>query len=153
MISRRSILAFLGLAPAAVAAPLSDLSIGGNVHTRLFPRPNEWNLPPHLQKLVRCFNPRFGDLGRATQIQSLEEIIQIKNQLKDYGFEPFLVPGLSGPGAQFLPLYAANGAPAYGVWYGFVREHAGKHEAIAFETTPEEVKNAGFQTLNEAINS
>lgn len=164
MITRRSIMAFLGLAPAipVFAKPMiSDdvLPLLGNFRsmmrsvTEVRPDLSDRDLPAHLKKLTREFNPRLGDLGRAAKIQSLEEIIQIKNEIKLYGFEPYLVPGLVGPASQFLPIYAASGAPAYGVWFGFVRDHAGKHEAISFETTPAEVKQAGYRTLNEAINS
>lgn len=162
MITRRSIMALLGISPA-IAQGIPTGTLAG-VNNQLMAdvlglseaRELKANaaLPPHLQKLVHYFNPRLGDLGRGHAMR-LEEILKIRQELLVYGFEPYLTPGLQGFNSQFIPLYGTSGSPAYGIWFGFVRKHDDKNEVIAFETSPEEVREfcriTDYKSLHQAM--
>jgi len=112
-------------------------------------------LPPHLQELVREFDPPMRDLGRGRNLP-LEKIISLKRELEEYGFVPYLTPGLSGFNSQFMALYGASGAISAGIWFGFVREYQDVNQAVAFETdvatVKEFVERTGCGSLHGAIN-
>jgi hypothetical protein len=162
MVTRRSIMALLGMSPAmAQGIPTSTLS---GVNNQLLADvlglseaqelKSNADLPPHLQKLVHHFDTRLGDMGRGHALP-LDQIIDMRKELLQYGFEPYLTPGLTGFNSQFIPLYSPAGMPAHGIWFGFIRERQGKEkgECIAFEVTPKDVKEFCDRTEYKSLHS
>lgn len=150
MITRRSIMVFLGLAPVAPAFGLKVTERWGSgddiIRAPIFP------LNPPLRNALassaREFDPRGGDMGRAHFtldsdfsffLEDGEKIhtgglAEIGAILARMGFHPYVVDASSGDQfGQAFPLYGCSGGITgllYRVW---IREHDGKYECIPIE--------------------
>jgi hypothetical protein len=162
--TRRTILPLFGLAPALKALPASqpggllekvrefgrEISQirpesverkpsntmfgtvdGPIVRKSIFP---DWFLPEDLRSLIHEYDPNGGMLGRGHQLP-VADIRKLLPRLRSYGFEAYMVPGLSGSSARYHPVYGCDGGLQALTWFGFVRQYNGRNEIAAFEVT------------------
>lgn len=137
--NRRTLLSFLGIAPGATAAGLVITS-NGVLHIGQ-PSPSQASLA-RVRELIRECNLSGGDVGRTFHSPDISECVSLIPALRSLGFEPYLVPGLIGTHARFLPIYGPSGGPSALVWHGFVRQaRTGVAEIVSFEHSHLDVKN------------
>lgn len=151
MITRRSIMALLGIAPALAGGvkandnPSEDVGLIGNpaASNRDFPRDkvdydNVGLLEHTLRSAIREFHPCGGDFGRGPQIYH-GDVWAASVLLRDMGFEPYSIsPELTDEFyGQPFPLYGASGGLTglvYRVWTRQVGTgFNAKYEAVPFE--------------------
>lgn len=153
MITRRSIMAFLGLAPVFVAQKFSHVSKElGPCSRQLCWDLSGWDLPPHLQDLAVYIDDRTGDMATPTR-RSLTEILKIRKELIPYGFRPYSVFGATGPRSQIIPIYVPPDSISVDVWLAFCRKYKNKRQIIPFQTSARQALDFGIDNLYEAINS
>lgn len=87
--------------------------------------------PKDFRAIEREYDPEKGNLGRGVKIEPswLARLIYQANQ---QGYTLYRAP--SGGGyAECLPIFGFEGLQDGGLWFGFVREEAGKHFIVAVE--------------------
>lgn len=165
--NRRTLLSFLGIAPAATA---TGLDITSSARVRIGA---ERVVEPELKLSGECccqtcadlkwikahtrrYSPELGDVGRGAALP-VEKVVDMVPLVVELGFTPIDVWGRYSPGVpttrlqsmsgRYLPVSEARSAAqprtpySADLWFGFTRVHKGGHEILAFELNRNEAED------------
>ena len=139
MITRRSIMALLGIAPATEVFA-SNLRIPGQNPDATFREGRVWPSPwiytfmpltKALERGIHEFDPNGGDMGRGPRILK-QEVPVAATILNNMGFRPYSLNDPDPLGEPF-PLYGCSGGLTTLAMRIWVRQTGEKHEAVCLE--------------------